>query len=49
MSDGDTIEEAILNGQDAVKCWIDAAKKSGRAIPQPGTLENLWQVGATST
>ncbi len=41
MSDGETIEETIQNGQDAVKCWIDAAHKSGRAIPQPGTFENL--------
>ncbi|MGD9107861.1 MAG: type II toxin-antitoxin system HicB family antitoxin [Gammaproteobacteria bacterium] len=35
ISDGETIEEAIANGKDAVKCWIKAAKKSGRAIPKP--------------
>jgi antitoxin HicB len=39
MSDGETIEEAIQNGQDAVACWIAAAKESGRAIPKPGQLE----------
>jgi antitoxin HicB len=39
MSDGETIEEAIVNGQDAVACWMDAAKEVGRAIPQPGELE----------
>ncbi|MFA6408687.1 MAG: type II toxin-antitoxin system HicB family antitoxin [Gammaproteobacteria bacterium] len=39
MSDGETIEEAIENGRDAVKCWVDAAKKSGRVIPCPGGLE----------
>ncbi len=26
MSDGDTIEEAMRNGEDAVKCWLAAAK-----------------------
>lgn len=41
MSDGETLEETIYNGQDAVRCWIDAAKQSGRTIPQPGMLENL--------
>lgn len=36
MSDGKTIEEAIKNGQDAVACWMAAAKKSGRLIPKLG-------------
>lgn len=40
MSDGETIEEAIMNGKDAVICWIKAAKEAGRSIPQPGELEN---------
>ena len=35
MSDGETIEEAMKNGEDAVSCWIAAAKESGRDIPQP--------------
>jgi len=35
MSDGETIDEAIKNGKDAVKCWLEAAKKSGRVIPKP--------------
>ena len=39
MSDGETIEEAIQNGQDAITCWINAAKESGRVIPKPGQLE----------
>lgn len=30
MSDGETLEETRLNGKDAVKCWIEAAKKCGR-------------------
>lgn len=39
MSDGETIEEAIKNGHDAVSCWILAAKKIDRPIPKPGDLE----------
>lgn len=39
MSDGETLEETIKNGQDAVACWLAAAKKSGRYIPKPGELE----------
>lgn len=38
MSDGESMEEAIRNGQDAVACWIVAAKASGRVIPKPGQL-----------
>lgn len=40
MSDGDTVEEAISNGQDAIEAWIDAAKQMGRDIPKPGELES---------
>lgn len=39
MSDGETPEEAIKNGQDAAACWILAAQESGRTIPKPGQLE----------
>ena len=39
ISDGETIEEAIKNGHDAVLCWISAAKETNRAIPKPGELE----------
>ena len=38
MSDGETIEQAITNGQDAITCWIKAAKEAGRIIPEPGAL-----------
>ena len=30
MSDGETIEEAVANGEDAVKCWLAAAKQASR-------------------
>ncbi len=36
MSDGETIAEAVENGRDAVRCWLHAAKESGRIIPKPG-------------
>lgn len=39
MSDGESIEEAINNGIDAVECWIAAAKEAGHDVPQPGELE----------
>src|SRR5687767_2757423 len=35
MSDGETIEEAIENGADAMKCWIAAMREAGREIPMP--------------
>lgn len=37
-SDGDTPEEALRNGYDAIACWIEAAYEMGRAIPQPRRL-----------
>jgi antitoxin HicB len=38
MSDGETQEEAMANGKDAIAAWLKAAKDSGREIPQPGEL-----------
>ncbi len=38
MSDGETPEEAIVNGRDAVAAWMAAAKEAGREIPRPGEL-----------
>ena len=35
MSDGETPEEAIANGKDAVESWIHAAKLHGDVIPEP--------------
>lgn len=36
MSDGASIEEALTNGADAEKAWIQAATKWGDAVPEPG-------------
>jgi antitoxin HicB len=34
-SDGETPEEALRNGYDAVACWIEAAQELGRVVPEP--------------
>lgn len=36
MADGETIEQAIENGQDAVFCWLAVAKERGQDVPEPG-------------
>ena len=41
ISDGETIEEAVENGKDALQCWLEAAKASGRNIPAPNQAKNL--------
>src|SRR5580693_8916973 len=35
MSDGETPEEAIENGKDAMEGWIAACKELGRPVPKP--------------
>ena len=37
MSDGDTIQEGIENGGDAVRSWIETAKAHGDEIPALGS------------
>lgn len=34
-SDGETPEEALRNGYDAIACWIEAAREMGRNVPAP--------------
>ena len=36
MSDGETIEEAIINGTDAEAAWLRATQKWGDPLPKPG-------------
>jgi predicted RNase H-like HicB family nuclease len=38
MSDGETPEEAVVNVQDAIAAWIEAAREQGREIPEPARL-----------
>ena len=35
MSDGATPEEAIVNVQDAIATWIEAANDLGHTVPKP--------------
>ena len=35
MSDGESVDEAYVNGLDAAKCWIEAAIEAGQAVPEP--------------
>jgi len=35
MSDGETVDEAIANGEDAKRCWIEAMREAGRPVPPP--------------
>lgn len=35
MSDGETPEEAMINGKDALTAWLKAAQETGRDIPNP--------------
>lgn len=45
ISDGETLAEAIENGKDAARCWIETARQHGDNIPAPGsasTLSGRW-------
>jgi len=39
ISDGDTIEETIKNGIDAMNSWIGTAKEFNDSIPEPGSSQ----------
>ena len=36
MSDGATYEEAIENGRDAFRAWMDSMIEDGKPLPKPG-------------
>lgn len=38
MADGETIEEALREGEDAIAAWIASAKEDGMEIPQPNNF-----------
>lgn len=49
MSDGKTVEEAIVNGLDAQAEWVAAMREAGRPVPPPGTepgtgYSGKWQL-----
>jgi len=39
ISDGETIEDAILNGIDAVHSWVETAKEFNDPVPEPGSSQ----------
>jgi antitoxin HicB len=39
MSDGETIEEAIANGREALRDCVSVLRESGRKVPKPGILK----------
>ena len=43
MSDGETPEEAIANGRDALKCTLLTLKELGNPIPAPGSISASGQ------
>ena len=41
MSDGETPEEAVVNVQDAIAVWLEAAAEMGRALPIPSKVKEI--------
>lgn len=39
ISDGETAEEAMANGEAAMKEWITTCKKLGRTVPKPASAQ----------
>ncbi len=35
MADGETVESAIEEAEDALKAWLETAKEFGDFIPEP--------------
>lgn len=40
ISDGDTIEKAIRNGEDAKRVWIEASFENNLEIPEPRSTDS---------
>jgi antitoxin HicB len=43
MSDGETIEEAIMHGREALLDCIEVFKESGRKVPKPTIEAAQWR------
>ncbi len=43
MSDGETIEEAIANGREALRDCLEAFAESGRKAPKPSVEAAQWR------
>lgn len=38
IADGETPEEAVANGKDALEAWIQAVQEAGKGLPKPGEV-----------
>ena len=43
MSDGETVEEALANGREALRDCLAAFEETGRKAPQPGVEAAQWR------
>jgi antitoxin HicB len=43
MSDGDTVEQAIVNGREALRDCVEVFRESGRKLPKPGVEAAQWR------
>jgi antitoxin HicB len=43
ISDGETPEEAIANGHDALRGWLLMTKQFGQAVPKPRRESGQWR------
>ena len=43
MSDGETIEEAIANGREALRDCLEVFRESGRKLPKPSIEAAQWR------
>ena len=43
MSDGETVEEAIANGREALRDCVAVLQESGRKAPKPGIDAAQWR------
>ena len=43
MSDGETVEEAIANGREALRDCVAVFRESGRKVPKPGIEAAQWR------
>src|SRR5665213_1420287 len=43
MSDGETVEEAVANGREALRDCVAVFGESGRKVPKPGIEAAQWR------
>jgi antitoxin HicB len=42
ISDGETIEELLLNGEDAKRAWVQTAYEKSMEIPEPNSISDKF-------